>query len=446
MFHRYGKKGRLTTTKALKDLIALESVENLLADEKRQQLMQQIKTNCALEEPRFDSLCLSIVTHLINHCQNLPETSNSYYSMPGGMLDHALNRTEAALNLFKKYVVLNDKTEYSEEQKLWQYALLSAALLQGIGKLCVDLTVELYDVNGQILKQWNPLLENLVLTGRYYTYEFNKESDLDFRRRLNLLMAKNLMPASGFAWLTSNHQVFAVWLALLHEDPYSAGTLGALLIRADAIAVQRYLNQWSLKNFGNRSGRFGRISTFSDGSAESTPGNEQQTAVNFIQWLGKSLESGIVMINKAPLLMVPGGLLMCAEIFKLFILEHPEYKNWQAVQRALLTLNLHRVGADGEVTSRHESNHEMISGILVRDYAVILPEQVQLYNPHTGESVSISATEVIHQAHEGTQSMQQTTSEKTCSLPVLNEGGQWQAAITTAKAVISPAIMPIMDR
>lgn len=444
MFHRYGKKGRLTTTKALKDLIKIESIEHLLADDKRQQLVQQIKDNCALEAPRFDSLCQNLINNLINHCQNLPETSNSYYSLPGGMIDHALNRTEAALNLFKKYLILNDQTSYSEEQKLWQYALLSAALIQGIGKLCVDLNVDLYDLNGQLLKQWNPLLESLVHIGRYYTYEFNKESDLDFRRRLNLLLAKNLMPQSGFAWLASNHQVLAVWLALLHEDPYSAGTLGAILIRADAIALQRYFNQMNLKNFGARSGRLGRISTFADGSAESTPASEQQTALNFIQWLGKALESGIVMINKAPLLMVPGGLLMCAEMFRLFVREHPEYKNWQAVQHAFLTLGLHVMGKDGEHTMRFEGNNEMHTGIVVKDYAVILPEQVH-FQTISGESVRLTATEVIHQAQFDNHLTQQVANEKAYSLPVLNESGQWQAAIVAMEAATTPS-MTLMDR
>lgn len=452
MFHRYGKKGRLTSTKALKDLIKIDSAETLLADDKRQQLVQQIRGNCALETPRFDSLALSLINNLINHCQNLPETSNSYYSMPGGMLDHALNRTEAALSLFKQYLVLEDKNSYSEEQKLWQYALLSAALLQGIGKLCIDLTIDIYDLNGQLLRQWNPLLESLASTGQYYNYEFNKEGDLDFRRRLNLLLAKNLMPASGFAWIASNHQVLAVWLALLNEDPYSAGTLGAILIRADAIALQRYFNLLNIKNFGIRGGgRYGRISTFSGGTPESIAVSEQQTAINFIQWVGKALTSGLIMINKAPLLMVPGGMLMCAEMFRLFVREHPEHKNEQTVKNALLSLNLHKIGADGNVESRFEqaNTQQIHTGIVVGEeyFAVMLPDQAQLCNVNTGEVVTLTATEIIHQAQSGNHFLaQQLPLEKATKLNVLNTAGQWlPAPITQAEPSLTPSVN-IMER
>ena len=34
-------------------------------------------------------------------------------------------------------------------------------------------------------------------------------------------------------------------------------------------------------------------------------------------------------------------------MFQLFMREHPEYKNWQAVQNGFLSLGLHRRAADG---------------------------------------------------------------------------------------------------
>ena len=54
-----------------------------------------------LEESRYESLCAILIENLVHYCQSLPETTNSYYSQPGGLVDHALNRTEAALSLFR---------------------------------------------------------------------------------------------------------------------------------------------------------------------------------------------------------------------------------------------------------------------------------------------------------------------------------------------------------
>ena len=200
--------------------------------------MQKIAESSALDSARFDNLCLKLLHNFANQCQSLPETANSYYALPGGLLDHALNRTEAALHLLRQQMVQEHDAELSEEQKLWLYALFSAAILQGIGKLQLDYRIELFDINGLLTRPCNPLLEGLASSSKYY-YEFIQGSEDDLRRRLNLLLAYQLMPESGFAWIAGNPQVLAAWLALLNEDPNAAGMLGRILERADAIAIQR---------------------------------------------------------------------------------------------------------------------------------------------------------------------------------------------------------------
>jgi integrating conjugative element relaxase (TIGR03760 family) len=443
LFHRNGKKVAVHA-KPLKDLIRVVTAEHLLAEEKRNSLVQQIREVCALEVPRFDSLCLTVLHNLINHCQYLPDTSHSYYSQQGGLLDHALNRTEAALNLFKQYLIVDENAEFSEDQKLWQYALLTAALLQGIGKLQIDYLVSLYDNNGQFLKEWNPLLESLALVGSHYTYSFEKESDPEYRCRLNILLARLLMPASGFTWIASNPQVLAVWLALLNEDPHAAGTLGAILIRADAIAIQRYFNQQSVRSYGSRGGRYGRVSTFAGGNPDVSE-IEQEVGIEFLQWLYKSFESEVIMINKAPLLMVPGGLLMTADIFKLFIRDNPDYKNWQAVQNGFLSLGLHATDAEGNVNARFEQNNnqQMHAGVVFTNFSIALPAAVQVHNLHTGKSIPMSATEIIHLSQFNNYFTRTQQNMALNSLQGLNAAGKWQEinAAPSTNPSLKPGVM-----
>jgi integrating conjugative element relaxase (TIGR03760 family) len=398
LFHRHKVNGKVPNPKALKDLTRIVSPKELLMDLKRGQLLDKIEHLSGLEPARFKSMGHVLMNHLINHCQSIPETTNSYFALPGGLLDHALNRTEAALEIFSKFVVQDPSGSLSEEQKLWAYALFSAGILQGIGKLHIDYRVDIYDANGQFLKQWCSLLESLSSVGSYYHFEFQEEGEAILRCRLNLLMARLLMPAEGYAWIVSNQEVLAVWLALLNEDARGAGTLGAILIRADAIAIQRYFNEVLIKGFGGRAGRQNRITTFVDSTPESITEKERILGVEFIKWLTNQLANGKILINKAPLLMVPGGLLMSVEAYQMFVREHPEFKNWQAVQKAFLSLGLHKVGADGKAISRFEqtNNHQMQSGVLISDYAVVLPESVKVYNMNTGEISSVSATELVH--------------------------------------------------
>lgn len=441
MFHRYGKKVSSMHTKPLKDLTRIISAEALLAEEKRKKLVEQIQACCSLEPERYESLCATLLYGLVNHCQHLPDTSNNYYSQAGGMLDHALNRTEAALNLFKNYLLLDEKMELSEEQKLWQYALYTAALLQGIGKLQIDLTVQIYDDNGQFLKQWNPLLESLTQVGAHYSYRFEKEGDVDFRRRLNILMARFLMPASGYAWIVSNPKVLAVWLSLLNEDPYTSGTLGAILIHANALAIQRYLEQLNLKTHHSTS-RYRRAGTFSSTIPDIQ--NDLQTGILFTQWITKSLTDGALMINKAPLLSVPGGILLCPDIYRLFVREHPEYKNkLAAVHKGLLSLGLHQTNVDGDVNFRYEqqNNQQMYTGVVCKDYAVFLPETVQLYHLTTGKISQLSATELIHYKQFNNDfNLKQSFITKN-NLAYVNKEGEWEP-IPVSSNTLSPTFKP----
>jgi integrating conjugative element relaxase (TIGR03760 family) len=436
LFHHPGKTEKFSFAKPLKDLIVIIAPSQLLSESKRQELLQKIMDDSSLESSKFETICLSLIHNIINHCQRLPETANSYYAQPGGLLDHALNRTEAALSLFRHYV-MQDGGDVSEEQKLWIYALFSAAMLQGIGKLQLDYRVDLFDNNGQLLKQWSPLLESMPSVGSHYNYEFLPEGDHDLRCRLNILLARLLMPASGFSWITSNPEVLAVWLALLSEDARSAGTLGAILIRADAIAIQRYFNEL-VKAAGHRGGRTHRISTFVDSVPDSLPEKERVMGVEFINWLTQQLQSGQIMVNKAPLFSVPGGLLMSAEIFKWFVREHPEYKNWQAVQKGFLSLGLHQLGTDGTPISRFEQTNtqQMHTGVVFADYAVALPEQLQVHNLRTGNVSSISATEFIHMAQAGNPHFNVHDAHvKVGPLNHLTSSGQWQAVAEKAVTI-----------
>ncbi|MFT4060158.1 MAG: TraI domain-containing protein [Legionella sp.] len=428
LFHRARKNSLSIRKQSLKDLMRIITANQFLAEEKRQGLLIKIRDLMCLEAPRYESMAYSLIENLVHYCQSLPETTNSYYSQPGGLVDHALNRTEAALSLFQEFMIPEHAQTLSEEQKLWQYALFTAALLQGIGKLYVDYRVNLFDVNGQALKEWNPLLDSMGSIGQYYAYEFQKEPEVEFRRRINLLLAKTLMPNSGFSWIASHDEVLAVWLALLHEDERSAGTLGAILIRADAIAIQRYFVEFMQRNPNNVGRRFGGVGTFAGGVPETLLEKEQNVGLEFIQWMISSLDSGRIMVNKAPLFMVPGGLLMCQEMFQLFVREHPEYKNWQAVQNGFLALGLHNRGLNGNAFSRFEQmqTKQMQEGIVFSKYALALPETVKVKNA-AGKEKTMSAMELVHHAAYHTQLTQEQNVTVVPVLQKLNAAGQWQA-------------------
>ncbi len=419
MFHHQGRKTKPIHIKSLRDLIALVTPVTLLAEGRRHGLLQNITQSCAMPSTRFNDLCLKLVHNFIHHCQRLPETANSYYALPGGLLDHALNRTEAALHLFRHSLVHDHDDDLSEEQHLWLYALFSASILQGIGKLQLDYKIDQFGANGQLLTRWNPLCDKLSAVGTYYHYEFLQGSEDDLRRRLNLLLARQLMPESGFAWIAGDPTVLAVWLALLHEDPNAAGILGAILERADGIAIQRDLNEFLIRHNGTGGARPSKMNTFIDATPEANPEKDRLLGAEFIKWLTQEIQKGEFHINKAPLMLIPAGIVMSREAYQLFMRNHPEVRHWQAIQKGLLSWGLHR----------HDAGEHATPGTLILDkYAVVLPDEVHVHNPATGKDITVSAVNLVYT---------QQTPGNTTPMQHLSRSGKWVAIEASATTLRS---------
>lgn len=398
MFHRADKKIKSQQTKPLNELTAMVSAHELLACPKRQELLEKLNESNLLEPTRYHSIGLRLIHNLVNYCQRLPETENSYYAHPGGLFDHALNRTEAAMSLWRQHTALTKET-VTEDQALWSYVLFSASLLKDVGKLQTDFCVNLYDTNGQLLTPWNPLLESMIAIGSYYHHQFQASHDEAFRYRLTILFSKLLMPSSGFSWIASNPRVLNVWLGLLaNDDESGSGTLKAILSRADDIAIQRELNALLLKMQKASAGhRAPRIGTFVDVPPESNSA-KQNAGIKFIRWVQKELALGNLIINKGPLRIVPGGMIMSDHLYKLFVQSHPEYKKWQIIRHGFISLGMYKISRDGAVVLRNDLDHlaDMENSTMLDRASVLLPDEVKMLDASTGKVRNVSAVEIVH--------------------------------------------------
>jgi len=401
VFERQNTKSRQHASQH--KLTAILPPQRLLTEGRRPEHIDNIKAASFLEPARFDTLCQALIHRLLDYTQQLPETTNSYFSSPGGLFDHALDRTAAAVELFKQVVLSHPEAHLSEEQQLWWYALFSAGLLRGIGKLPLDYCIDLYNEKTQLIKSWEPLLEPLAKTARHYHFDIiNSDHDAIFRRRLNLIFAQQIMPKEGFAWLTKNLDVFAEWLELLSEEGASSGTLALILDRADAMAIQEDLLE-HLPPLHHQEPSSKRIGTFID-KPEETPGDrERRAGAEFIRWLLASLEIGKLTMNQVPLFNVAGGTMIGPESFKLFVREHPEFKNWLAVQQGVMALGLHEPALKDTPAEK---------GLLIKG-SVALPNSFHIKTSNTAKASRTTALELLSQ-HDMNQ---------------LSKTGQWEKKI-----------------
>ena len=409
MFERPRKKAK--DNAHLHGLTVITPAKQLILKNKRPDHIAVIAETCQFEPPRFKTLCESLFYQLLNYTQQLPETTNSYFSSPGGAFDHALSRTKAASELFQQFLLQEPEAMLSEIQQLWWYALFSASLLRGIGKLPLDYDLKLYNQHGHLIKSWEPLLEPLVNTAHAYQFDtVNTNRDESYRQRLNIILAQQLMPKEGFAWLTQNLDVFEVWLALLHEDPATSGSLGLILDRADAIAIQEDLIN-ALPDIHHPKHAEGQGKLFIDLPNDSALDREQVMGAEFIKWMLANLEASQLTFNQHPLMNVAGGTLIGVETFKLFVRESPMFKNWQAVMRGVQSLGLHDTTPG--VTDKQS--------VLLKG-SVGLPNTVQY---QASKNAGLTATHVIDARHPGARKQ-------------LAANGQWRTAQIEKTAAITP--------
>jgi hypothetical protein len=314
----------------------------LILKHKRPEQIESIAKTSQLKPKQFKQLCESLLYQLLNYTQQLPDTTNSYFSSPGGAFEHALSRTKAATDLFQLFLLEDPNTALSETQQRWWYALFSAGLLRGIGKLPLDYQITLYNTHGHLIKPWEPLLEPLGSSAHAYTFDtINSNYDDTFRQRLNIVLAQQLMPKEGLTWLTEDLDVFEVWLALLHEDSASSGTLGLILDRADDIAIQEDLINLPPDIHRDPTKSRGKPSSFIDSPQDDLVGREKFVGAQFIKWLLENLKNSSLTFNQEPLHNVAKGMLVNPNVFKLFISANPVFKNWLAVKRAVELLGIH---------------------------------------------------------------------------------------------------------
>lgn len=411
----FNRNARKMTKKSRADLIAIEQPEQLLQEQKRQGWINQIETMLSLDVSSYQKNVTTLFHHLTNYYQKLPAPT-PYFSHRGGLMDHAIHRAEAGLDLFRQILILDKNKTPSEQQQRWLYTFFSAALLQGIGKLYTDYRIEVYDYNTQFATIWQPLKENLTTAGAYYDYEFLKGDDLSLQNHITPLLARQLMPKSGFSWIASDPETLQVWLALLLEDKETAGPLAAILDRANAVAIQAEIHAYLLKHqdFDSRK----RLGAFADGSAEALLQREQWMGAEFIAWLMQSLESGKILINQSPVLMeiLPTGIVMSPQLFDMFAQEHLKFKNKNAIRNAFFSWNLHRL-LDAA------NDHEKTKQGLLLDTA-ILPEKIKIFHANTHKIHTVKTLDLIHQL----QQHQVNANDIYARMNHLSSSGQWVSA------------------
>jgi integrating conjugative element relaxase (TIGR03760 family) len=429
----FGKSAKAGDTPAPPPNFEILAAPKLLSVENRSRLLADLPSLVCVRDRNFNVFYLKAIYNFAEFVQNLPETKSSFYSHEGGLLDHALDRAYRALILTRAYLLPAGALAetVSETEALWIYAVFTASLLLDVGKVPVRFTVHLCNQKGETLTQWRPYdgsMLNVENVSRY-RYEFEVERNDRLRRLSTLILACDLLPKEGFAWLSSNKEILEAWLALFDEDQSGGGLLLQIIPLVDAQLIE-----WQL--FGDEQREIpyakelpinplevpvekGKEETPADklfahktytgtpliagtgyptvASAASTTvlGSVGLSAVErtlpagiaFLKWLRQSVLSGKIVVNGAnsPVHRVAEGVLLLPKVFTDFAKQNSQFKDIHTIAQQFAMIELGGKQQAFRQSPTDSTARIFTNGIIVTDVFNILPAQEKM--PGLSDSV-----------------------------------------------------------
>ncbi|MBW7903862.1 MAG: TraI domain-containing protein [Rhodocyclaceae bacterium] len=214
-----------------KGLTRPQSAASLLAEPRRQRLLEHIWQRTSLSRRQFRSLYLAPLERYAELVQAFPASEAHHHAWPGGMLDHGLEIVAYALKLRQSHLLPAGASPEAQaaQAEAWTAGTAYAALLHDIGKIAVDLHVEQAD--GLVWHPWHGPLRQ--------PYRFRYRTDREYRLHgaATGLLYTRVLDAGILDWLSDYQDLWSALLYVLAGQYEHAGTLGELVVKADQASV-----------------------------------------------------------------------------------------------------------------------------------------------------------------------------------------------------------------
>ncbi|SMB85268.1 integrating conjugative element relaxase, PFL_4751 family [Pasteurella testudinis DSM 23072] len=207
------------------------SAEQLLKTELRQKYLGVLWQQVSMTKKMFTTLYQKPIERYAEIVQLLPASESHHHSHLGGMLDHGLEVVSFAAKLRQNYVLPQNAApeEQSRQRDAWTAIVIYSALVHDIGKVIVDIEIQLQDGSRWLAWHGIPKLP--------YKFKYIKSRDYNLHPTLGGFLASQLIPNDVFDWLSQYPEAFTAFMYTIAGHYDKAGILSEIIQKADQHSV-----------------------------------------------------------------------------------------------------------------------------------------------------------------------------------------------------------------
>ncbi|AZL70140.1 relaxase [Pseudomonas oryziphila] len=207
----------------------------LLQSPLRQQLLENIWRRASLSRAQFNTLYLKPLERYAELVQLLPASENHHHAHLGGLLDHGLEIMAYALKIRQTHLlpIGAPPESQSAQAEAWTAAAAYGALLHDLGKIAVDVRVELED--GQLWHPWHGPISSP------YRFRYVKGREYQLHGAASALVYTQVLDKGILDWLSGFPELWRQLIYLLAGQHEHAGILAEIVVQADKASVAQQL-------------------------------------------------------------------------------------------------------------------------------------------------------------------------------------------------------------
>ena len=231
--------------------LAVLSPEELVWQLETRPLIDAIRIKAGLTPINFERDYNQTLQRFMAFVQLLPASEAHHHARPGGLLLHALEAADVALQIRRAQILPPGVApeDIQRREHRWTFGVFLAALLHDVGKPLADMRVIIAKQDGE--GNWSPLAGDMAACGALrYCVTFDVAShavegrsglkDYAAHQRLGVFLMQRLVPQTTLTWLAEDEELLAQLTAFLSgEDKEHA--LARIAIEADRESVRRDL-------------------------------------------------------------------------------------------------------------------------------------------------------------------------------------------------------------